>query len=374
MDTYYKINALKKICHEENIDLSVYSFIKNKREDIAIPIDWNGIDYYEYPRKKGVSPLLKLLPYILTTRADKNLLQKLEQDYEPILLDGFHCCFFLPELRKRFQDRKIWVRVHNIEHFYYSELARSETNPMKKMYFLSEASKLKRIEFDYLAMATGIASISLFEGKILQRLLNGVSIEWIPAFLPEFNNYHSETVLPQHPDKCILFHGNFAIRDNQIAAEKLIFKILPKLSHEIKLILAGSKLSLWAEKLGINFESNIRISAHNNPANMKEIIHEADCIVAPVTQKSGVKLKILTTLSNGKPIFTTRQGIIGTGLEKQARFSGCIYRNDDELIEKIINFYSNPSPNKAFDSLFDEFDKIYNPHQNAKTLITRIFS
>ena len=59
------------------------------------------------------------------------MLINLEKDEYPILLEGIHCSY--PLFTGRFKNRKIFLRLHNVEHKYYSNLAVNETNIFKKI-------------------------------------------------------------------------------------------------------------------------------------------------------------------------------------------------------------------------------------------------
>jgi hypothetical protein len=63
-------------------------------------------------------------PFIISSRINDDLINNLNKDNYPILLEGIHCTGILPGINK--DDRKIVVRMHNEESLYYKELARVE--------------------------------------------------------------------------------------------------------------------------------------------------------------------------------------------------------------------------------------------------------
>ncbi|MEI9945227.1 MAG: hypothetical protein WDN26_13550 [Chitinophagaceae bacterium] len=87
-----------------------------------------------YAREKPGKSLSFKIPYIISSRTNKELIERLNKDDHPVLLEGIHCAGILPELNR--SKRKVVVRMHNEESVYYKELARVEPSFLKKALFL----------------------------------------------------------------------------------------------------------------------------------------------------------------------------------------------------------------------------------------------
>ena len=127
VDLFYKIKAL----HNLGVHIHLHCFTSGRGEQKMLNKYCASVRYY--PRKKGLPGFSFRVPYIVQSRSDKNLLKELNKDNYPILLEGIHCTFFLQI--DALINRKVFVRLHNIEYKYYQQLAKNETNFIRKIYF-----------------------------------------------------------------------------------------------------------------------------------------------------------------------------------------------------------------------------------------------
>src|SRR5690348_7675710 len=63
-----------------------------------------------YERRTGRKGLSSHLPYIIASRMNDDLLQALQKDAHPVLLEGIHCTGLLSSLD--LHKRKVVVRIH----------------------------------------------------------------------------------------------------------------------------------------------------------------------------------------------------------------------------------------------------------------------
>ena len=118
IDIFYKLKALQ----EEGIKITLHCFEYGRGKKNELDNYCEKIFYYK--RKASKHLLLDSLPYIVASRKSEELVSNLTKDNSPILFEGLHCCFHLSD--KRLKTRKKIVRMHNIEHTYYSNLAKVE--------------------------------------------------------------------------------------------------------------------------------------------------------------------------------------------------------------------------------------------------------
>ena len=151
IDIFFKLKAL----HEQGVQIILHTFKYSREEASELEIFCSEVHYYE--RNMGLKSALHKRPYIVFSRKSDEMLERLLQDNYPILFEGLHTTAWLnhPELEKR---RKL-VRAHNVEHDYYKGLAESETQLKKKVFFKTEAEKLKKYE-SVLKQAQKILAIS----------------------------------------------------------------------------------------------------------------------------------------------------------------------------------------------------------------------
>ena len=110
-------------------------------------------EVHYYPRPTGLKYWFSKIPFIVNTRINTNLEKILRETKDEVILEGMHCAHYV-----NMQPGKFYVRVHNIEHLYYAKLAKGASF-LKKIYYQSEAKKLKNYEF-VLVKAKGLLVIS----------------------------------------------------------------------------------------------------------------------------------------------------------------------------------------------------------------------
>ena len=139
----------------------------------------NSVNYYQ--RKDIINSFSFRLPFIVSSRANQSLLNNLLKDDHPVLLEGIHCTYFLfsGELKKK----KVFVRLHNVEYEYYSELSKSTNNIFKKIYFKLESFLLKKYEKSFANKAIFIA-VSEKDKETYEQKFDAKNIEYLPVFLP----------------------------------------------------------------------------------------------------------------------------------------------------------------------------------------------
>ncbi len=185
---------------------------------------------YYYPRAKSVSDLFSFLPFIVFSRRDDLLYERLMADEYPILLEGLHSCYWLDE--KGFGNKKVWVRAHNIEHDYYAGLASVERSIAKKLFFALESFKLKRFE-KVLSKASGIFCIAKSEIEHYRKY--NENVELLSAF-----HLKDKVTSLTGSSSYALYHGSLDIAENENAALWLIDNLGP---HDIPLKIAGNNAS-----------------------------------------------------------------------------------------------------------------------------------
>ena len=137
IDVYYKLKAL----HSLGVKITLHCFEYGRERSLELNKVCKEVHYYK--RNIYKNPYSGNLPYIISTRNNSELLEKLLQDQHPILFEGLHTTFYLnhPSLASRTK----FVRTHNIEFEYYRNLEAVESNYLKKLFFKKETERLQVI-------------------------------------------------------------------------------------------------------------------------------------------------------------------------------------------------------------------------------------
>jgi hypothetical protein len=207
------------------------------------------------------------------------------------------------------------VRTHNIEHLYYRNLALSEKNPFRKLFFQTESRKLERYE-TRLSEASLLLPISPGDAEYF-RAKYGKAL-----FIGPFHQ-SDKCVSSLGKGSYILFHGDLSTPENNASALYIVRKVASKWGY--RTILAGKRPS--AELIGAADDfSNIRIISNPSQSKMTELILNAQICLLHASQPTGMKLKLINSISFGRHIIASEPVVSGTRLESLVHIA---YKSDD---------------------------------------------
>ena len=297
IDVYYKLQALA----EAGVDITLHVF-EYGREPNEILNKWCKEVHY-YARRKFVNPFIGTLPYIVTTRNDEQLLTNLLVDDAPILFEGLHSCFYLNDTR--LAHRKRLVRMHNIEHEYYRKLEEVENNFFKKYFFSKEAERLQRYE-SVLQYADVILGISPNDCNYLSQRYEGVKL--LPAF-------HANSVVTCQVGQgnFAFYHGNLSVGENDEAAKFLVREVFSKIN--VPLTIAGNKPSAQLKAM-VDEYAHITLLENATTERITELTQQAHINVLPTFQNTGIKLKLINVLYQGRWVVANDMMVANTGLDE----------------------------------------------------------
>lgn len=316
IDIFYKVKALSEC------GISVYLHCFEYDRPRAIELEKYCAKVFYYSRKKGVRHQLSPKPYIVITRVNDQLLKNLSSNNAPILFEGLHTCYYLDH--SSLASHIKLVRTHNVEHDYYLNLYKSEQNLLKRIFFRMEAFKLSVYE-SCLNKASQLLCISpndyhYFNQKYAHSHL-------IPAFHP-FNEIKSKV----GRGKYILFHGNLSVSENIQAVEYLLTKVISHITFPV--IVAGKNPSAnLAQK--IKQYPHIQLVANPQNEQMESLIQDAQIILLPTFQNTGLKLKLLASLFSGRYCISNSPMIRKTGLEHLCHLAD----TPKEMIDQIEKLF-----------------------------------
>lgn len=317
IDVWYKIKSL----HQLGIKIWLHCFQYGDRKPNSELNKYCEHVFY-YPRKTGLKGLHPSLPYIVSSRISKDLLLNLMRDDSPILFEGIHTTFLLnaDELRSR---KKI-VRMHNVEHQYYQQLATHTSSFFKKLYYYFESSRLFSYE-NQLQKADVLLTISQHDCDFFQKKYPNKIVSLLPAFHPT----ESLEILSGKGTYC-LYHGNLSVAENIEAVKFLTESVFSKLNY--KLIVAGKSPSEMLLQLSNN---HVELIANPSEEQMATLIANAHIHVLPSFQDSGIKLKLLHALFKGRHCIANSMMIDGTGLSETVSIANSALEFISE-IEKLM--------------------------------------
>lgn len=349
IDIYYKIKAL----HDSGISVILHCFEYGRQPSPELTKICKKVYYYH--RKTFKNFLYGNVPYIVASRESDELLQNLLLDHNPILFEGLHSTFYLkhPLLKHRFKI----VRTHNVEHDYYHHLEMVEKNFFKRYFFKLESEKLKKYQ-SVLKHADLICAISPNDTAYFQKKF-GKTL-FIPAFHGN-TKIETKTGLGDY----ILYHGNLTVGENHEAAMLLINEVFSKL--KLPLIIAGSNPKKELKQLAANYE-NVKLIADGDTAQILDLIVNAQINLLYTAQDTGIKLKLLNALFNGRHCIVNHKMADNTGLEDLCH----IANNSSEFIKLTEKFWKEPFTEAEKAKRISFFRDNFNNKTIVNTLIDAI--
>lgn len=350
IDVFYKLKALASL----GVKIHLHCFEYGRKEAQGLEDVCEEVFYYHRNTTRGY--LFRRRPFIAVTRSSEQLVQRLLKDDYPILFEGLHTCYHLPD--ERLMNRFKIVRTHNIEHDYYRSLAKVEKQVFKKYYFLNEAVKLERFERT-LCNAQFIAAISKADTAYLDSRYPNVN--HVSAFHP-----NSKVEIEEGMGKYCLYHGSLEVGENNEAALHLIRNIFSKI--DVPLIIAGNKPSQEL-KDEVSHYQNIEIRTGLDTEGIHQLIREAQINVLPTFQATGIKLKLLAALYMGRHCLVNSFMVENTGLESLCRVEDTDKRYAQAVQSLFVEEFNGNSREKREAILNQHFCNLV----NAKKLHELIF-
>lgn len=346
IDVFFKLKALVG----RGFKVHLHCFEYGREHSPKLESMCQSVNYYK--RDTSFGKLLHRIPYIVTSRISEDLIQNLMKDDYPIILEGLHSCGVL--LDERMNGRKIFVRAHNVEHEYYQYLAETERNIRKKIFLKIEASKLRKFE-SVLAKATGILAISNKDYEHFKQSYKNVHL------IPAYAGFDKVDVLEGQGD-FVLYHGKLDISENYNAAEFLIKNVFR--NSDIKLKIAGMNPPKYLVK-SVAEEPNVELIENPDDDTLQELIRNAHINILVTAQSTGLKLKLLNALFNGRYCVVNDKMVEGLNINDL-----CIVANTAVEIKTVVsNLMTKPFVEEQVAIRKSRMDAFYNSSRTTDKLI-----
>jgi len=352
IDVFYKLKAL----HKAGIKIHLHCYQYDRREAVELNLYCESVNYY--PRKTGIASQFSLKPYIVESRQSDDLLKNLVSDKHPILFEGLHSCYYLNH--KALQGRTLIYRESNIEHDYYFNLFKSEKNPSRKAFFLLESMKLKQYQ-NQLKFATKMLVVSQTDRDYLAKQFPQKEVVYLPSF-------HGNSEVNSQPGRgdYVLYHGNLSVGENALAAEYLVKEVFNDIQVPLKI--AGLNPSESLKNLVAGFK-NIELIPNPPQAEMEALIKNAQINILVTFQATGLKLKLLNTLYNGRWMLVNREMLAGTGLESLCEIAA----DTAEMKKKVIELFNTEFDHSQLLARSELLEKRFSDEANAAKLIKEVW-
>lgn len=322
-DLFYKLPALQAA----GVKIHLHCFSYGRGEQSELTKYCVSVNYYE--RREGHKSISTTLPYIVASRKNEDLLNNLLQDDYPIFMEGVHCTYLLND--ERFAKRRKFVRIHNVESQYYHDLYQSTTSILKKLYFWRESKLLKIYEASMVTKATAFWGVTHKDVAYFRSDYHCKTIDYLSLYLPPDWEVKGLTGIGNY----CLYQADLSVAANEKAAIWLLEKVFSKI--EIPFVIAGKNPS---EKLQRLAHSHLHTCIVINPSEkeMQDMIVKAHVNILPSFHTTGIKLKLINALYNGRHCLVNTATVDGSGLESLCN----IANTANEFIAIIQSFEHSP--------------------------------
>ncbi|MBQ3709927.1 MAG: glycosyltransferase [Bacteroidales bacterium] len=350
IDVFYRVKALS----EAGVKVHLHCF-EYGRGEAEVFDRCHEVKYYK--RNTSFWKHFHCEPYVVASRRSEALVKDLLKDDYPILCEGLHTTAVLSD--PRFKNRKIFVRAHNVEHDYYRLLADSEPTLWKRWFYRMESRKLRRYE-PILQKAAGIFAITQADTDYFNEHYGHAVL--VPGF-SALSRVCSETGRGDY----VLYHGNLSVAENKKAAEWLIENVFSELN--IPCVVAGLNPPESLRKLCGRYP-HVSFKANPGDAEMIDLIRNAQINVMVTDQPTGLKLKLLNALYNGRFCLVNDDMVRGTALG-----SLCVVAEEPgQFVAEINRLMKEDFTEDDIAERDEALKELYQNDNNAQIIIDTIFT
>lgn len=307
IDVFYKLKYL----HRAGVKVHLHCFQYGRVEAPELLNYCQSVNYYPR-RSKSLLKQFSLTPFTVLTRQSKALEAELLKDDYPILCEVLHTCYLLKDAR--FKKRIKLFRHSNIEHVYYRQLAESEKSIIKRWYLKLEAYKLERFE-PIVEHASAILAVNEKDAAYFKKKYQRVRTYFLPSFHPN-EQVGSKVGIGQ----TVLYHGNLSISENYESALWLIKHVFSQLPN-MNFIIAGKNPPDFLEATA-SAHKHIELIKNPSETELGELVQDAHLHCLHTHQGTGLKLKLLNVLFQGRFVICNSQMLNGTSFSGNGADSG----------------------------------------------------
>ncbi len=260
-----------------------------------------------------------------------DLLQK--ESFDIIQMEGLFLTPYIPVIRQH-TGSSLLFRSHNIEHFIWERMARATSHPLKKLYLMFLAGRLKAYEMKTVHQVDGLVAISPVDMNFFKK--NGYAQ---PGVTIPFG-IDTESLKPkdQIVNKNTVFHiGSMDWRPNQEGIKWFLEEVWPlvvKRHPWLKFVLAGKNIP---EEFYQYTDPNVLIVGEVPDA--AEFMQAHELMVVPLQSGGGMRIKIIEGMAAGKAIISTSIGAEGIDCRDNEHI--LLADTEKEMADTIIHCFEN---------------------------------
>jgi hypothetical protein len=247
-----------------------------------------------------------------------------------------------------------------VEYQYYRQLYFSERSLLKKIYYHHESNLLRQYEHR-IADKVKILAVSPRDSQLYRQEFGAENIDTLPVFLP------FEAVQSKEGTGCFcLYHGNLSVAENEKVVDWLLKKVFAPL--EMPFIVSGKNPSPRLIKL-LHQYPHACLIADPTDEEMNDLISKAQINILPSFNCTGIKLKLLNALYNGRHCIVNKDAVEDTGLEPLCH----VVDNAQAFRSLVTELSAQPFTREEICSRETILGKLFNQEKNLQKLLHAIW-
>ncbi len=252
-------------------------------------------------------------------------------DYDIIQLETLFMVPYVPVIRANTHS-KIVLRLHNIEHLIWQRMYSKNIYSLKGIYFYHLFKTLKDYELKALNQVDALLPITEKDAEFFKNH-TATKIITIPygVKLPE-------KLGDQETENALFYIGAMNWMPNIEGIQWFLKNVWPSLNSkfpQLKFYLAGREMPKWLLQLKAN---NIVIMGE--VVDAEQFVRSKKIAIVPLFSGSGVRIKIIESMSLGKAVVSTRVGAEGIDCEDGKNIF--IANTAEEFIQAVSTLYTQP--------------------------------
>ena len=230
----------------------------------------------------------------------------------------------------------------------------------KKFYFLNESMFLRQYE-KKIPDDLPIISVSAHDAAFYRDELDKTQTTYLPVFIP----WTEVTSLEGIGNYC-LYHGNLSVSENEKAVNWLLDKVFTL--AKVPFVIAGKDPSGRLVRK-IQKYQNASLVSNPSDAELQELMTNAQIHVLPSFNNTGVKLKLINALYNGRHCVVNEAAIEGSGLDDACH----VGTGSNAFASIITQLYHHPFGEEEINLRKRLLSQVFNNRENARRLIQLIW-
>ena len=261
----------------------------------------------------------------------------LKENFDIVQMETLFMAPYINVIRK-YSGAKILLRSHNIEHLIWKRMYLTCKNPLKKFYLHHLFVTLEKYEKAILHHFDGVLPITEKDAGFF-KYHSHKSVKTIPFGVNMENYPVQDSPSAEHA----LFHiGAMNWKPNEEGIRWFLKNVWPQIHPklpDLKLYLAGRAMPRWLLDL-----KQKNVSVLGEVPDARTFILSKSIAIAPLFSGSGVRIKIIESMSLGKTVISTKTGaegidytageniIIADTVDEFAAAIGRLCKNQDEAV------------------------------------------